>query len=307
MSNPIEIAQLFKLYGELGIHSNSIREFAWVVRQVVQEDLQQAAQALNEVDDIGFRSIFLTYLQRTLEVGYIFTEVFLREEYEQWQPATDTPRVIDLGGDPGSMSVLYWKHRAPQALVTVVEANPATVNVMRRNLQRRGITDVEVINAAISGNLDGQAVLNLHRPGKGYHTQDFAGDDQVFNVNKNYRVEIPKITLSSLIEDNEIIDLLKVDIEGAETVAMKELAESGKLPQVRQILMEYHHSAEQWPNNSLETMLLLLADNGFVIKEAHITAGTGLRKKTNLAPSAIADLAHHDDVTFLTFSAEKNP
>jgi Methyltransferase FkbM domain len=37
------------------------------------------------------------------------------------------------------------------------------------------------------------------------------------------------------------VELLKMDIEGAETEVIEELAESGKLKFIKQMILEYHH------------------------------------------------------------------
>lgn len=306
MTKLVEIAKSVKLYGELGINSNTIREFLWVINQIVREDMRQVTEIEGERQNKGPRSAFLTYLQRSLEVGYIFTEVFLRAEYSSWQPTNISPRIIDLGGDPGAMSALYWKYRSPQSRVTVVEANPATVSAMRKNLHRRNINHVDVINAVIAGDSIGHASLHLHKPGKGFHTQDFACEENASTTNNRFVVQVPKVRLSSLIGEGESVHLLKVDIEGSETIAMRELAQSGKMNQIDQIIMEYHHSAQEWPNNSLAETLNLLETNNFTIEKAHVTAGTGMRKKTCISPTMLAGLAKQDTRLFLTFSAVRH-
>lgn len=200
------------------------------------------------------------------------------------------------------MSVLYWKYRAPSARVTVVEANPATVNVMRQNLQRRELADIQVINAAVAGDTNGNAILHLHRPRKGYHTQDYI-ERRIVLDQSNYTVVVPKVKLSSLIEEGERIDLLKIDIEGSEGDAMRELAQSGKLGQIDQIIMEFHHDPVANPENSLIEILSILRKSGFTIEEAHVTIGKGIRNKKNVPLSDIQNIAIVNDKVFLTFSA----
>lgn len=247
----------------------------------------------------------MIYAQRFVEVGYILTEVFLRDEYKSWQPRSDTPRIIDLGGDPGAISAFYWKHRAPNAKVTIVEANPATAKIMQRNIERRKLKDIQIINAAVAENADGNAVLNLHKPGKGWHTQDFVGESESIRQANEYTVKVPKIKVSKLISEGEQIDLLKVDIEGSEREVINELEKSGKLKQVNQIIMEFHHDPVRLPANSATEMIDKLQSGGLSIEEMHITSGKGLRKKKVISLSDIPNIDHTNEKVFLTFYATR--
>ena len=61
------------------------------------------------------------------------------------------------------------------------------------------------------------------------HHERLAGDEII----------VPSRALSSVITRE--VDLLKMDIEGAETAVILELAASGKLKLIKQIHLEYHH------------------------------------------------------------------
>jgi hypothetical protein len=58
------------------------------------------------------------------------------------------------------------------------------------------------------------------------------------------------------------IDLLKMDIEGAEDVVMNELASAGKLRQAKRLHVEYHYHVDA-SADKLSRMLQLIEDNGF--------------------------------------------
>lgn len=305
MANFAEVARSINAFGKTGERSNPIGEFAWVLKQTVRKDLAQAEQALGERENLGRVAHSLMYAQRILEIGYIFTEVFVRDEYKNWQPRSNSPRIIDLGGDPGIFSALYWKYKAPNAQITIVEANPATANVMRENVVRRGLEDIQVINAAVAGDAGKDATLHLHRPRKGYHTQDYIERRNAPRQSNEYTVAVPKIKLSTLINEGEQIDLLKVDIEGSEGNVMRELAQSGKLKQIDQIIMEFHHDPISNPDNSLIEMLSILQTGGFDITEAHVT-GKGIRSKRKVPLSSIWGIASVNRKVFLTLSATKH-
>ncbi|MFZ1721948.1 MAG: FkbM family methyltransferase [Microgenomates group bacterium] len=301
MSKAKEICQSLRFYGENEVSTNPPKQFFWILNTIVRHDIQQAKDILGPELEKGLLTYASIYAQRMVEMAYIFTEVFVREEYKNWKPTSDNPRVIDLGGDPGAVSALYWKYRKPNAVITVVEANPATAATMDENISRKGIKDIEIINAAISST-EGTTALTLHKPGKGWHTQDFVRDtenDDQFG----YRVGVPKLVLSSLIYDGEEVDLIKIDIEGAETDAIYDLYQSKKLNQVRQILMEFHHDRNQFPENDLFNMLGILEKSGFVIEDLHITNGSGLRAKSKVSRSELDTIYRTEEKAFITFSA----
>ena len=57
------------------------------------------------------------------------------------------------------------------------------------------------------------------------------------------------------------VDLLKMDIEGAEEDVLHELATSGKLRFVKRMHVEYHHHIDP-RKNALSRILKILEDNG---------------------------------------------
>ncbi|MFA6006012.1 MAG: FkbM family methyltransferase [Patescibacteria group bacterium] len=283
---------------------NAFDEIQTILRTTVREDVEQLKTLVPEMATMGLLALTALCAQRLLEISYIFAEIYVRDEYGEWNPRTSSPNIIDLGGDPGALSAFYWKYRAPQSKVTIVEANPATANAMVHNVRRRKLENVEIVNAAIAGDDTGYTRLNLHRPPNGYHTQDFIAD-QLINTPGTFSVQVPKIRLSNLIRKDEVIDLLKMDIEGTECDAIRELSLSGKLRQVQQIIMEFHQDVRLFPKNSLPEILHHLETNGFEVTSAHITIGKGLRRKVNIPLQQVPEIATYSEKTFLTFSAER--
>lgn len=302
MTSIRETYRPFEAFRQPGSSKSTIQEFAWILNQIVIEDMAQGNEILGSNKPFSLFLSGMLYAQRFVEIGYVFAEVFIRDEYRLWEPENTHPRIIDLGGDPGSIAALYWKYRAPEAKVTVVEANPATAKVMKKNLHRRGLDDVEVINAAVAQDDLGTTTLHLHRPGTGWHTQDYIGNAAT-SSDGSYTVAVPKTRLSSLIKENEVVDLLKIDIEGMEGEVIKELAASGKMGQVKQIIMEFHHGASDFPGNSLEEMLDILNAQNFSVTESHLTSGKGLRVKHDIHPNDLLEIAKRPDKTFINFSA----
>jgi len=236
---------------------NPIREATWLIKRAVEED-----RALLGIDP-GFLSSTKNYCLRLKEMINIFAEVFAFQEYA-WKPLSENPRIIDLGGDIGGFAILYWKSIAPNARITLVEANPATVAIVTDNFSRKGMTNIEVINAAVSENGE-PAELHL----SGYNPSNFAGERIGLDSSSYRNIIVPGIKLSKII-GNEKVDLLKIDIEGAESGVLRELVTSGKFDLVNEIMMEFHNDPSN-PNNSLQEVLGILNKVGFKIRNPHVS------------------------------------
>jgi hypothetical protein len=73
-------------------------------------------------------------------------------------------------------------------------------------------------------------------------------------------VRVRAARLSTFI--NETVDFLKIDIEGAEVEVLQELAASGKMNQIRQMVIEFHHHVT--PNDDrMARFLNILEEQGY--------------------------------------------
>ena len=74
-------------------------------------------------------------------------------------------------------------------------------------------------------------------------------------------MEFPTVKVSTFITGP--VDLLKMDIEGAEVDVLQEA--EAKLPQVKEIMMEFHNNPSN-PANSFTTALAILQRQGFNVE-----------------------------------------
>ena len=185
----------------------------------------------------------------------VFEDIFLDRCYF-FQTDNPAPRIIDAGGNIG-MSVAYFKTLHPRARIDVFEADPLTAEVLRANVEANGWADCRVHACAVAEE-DGEIIFYSRT------------DDLTSGINSTVptrlgnaaRVEqrVKAVRLSPYLDGP--IDLLKVDIEGAEFGVFRELAASGRLRQVEQMFIEYHHHADKDVDEFGEFLRLLEA-NGF--------------------------------------------
>lgn len=139
---------------------------------------------------------------------------------------SNEPRLIlDLGANAGYASV-FFALRYPQARVLAVEPVPANAAIVRRNVA--ALEQVEVVEAAVWPR---RTTVALHDPGKSYWGM------RVFESESG---DVQTVTMPELLERAGVdtIDLLKIDIEGAERELFSE--NTDWLARVRLLVLELH-------------------------------------------------------------------
>ena len=174
--------------------------------------------------------------------------------FETMDPA---PRILDCGANVGLAS-LFYKRRYPAARITAFEADPAIAALLAHNVRANGAADVEVVAAAVwteagaiafqADGADGGAVASLGGGRAGA------------------AVRVPAIRLADRLA-HERIDLLKLDIEGAEAAVLTDCA--GVLENVNAILLEVHELDPD--RRRCPDLLQLLAGCGFAYAVTHVT------------------------------------
>lgn len=185
----------------------------------------------------------LTIFCKDLMAFYIAAkDIFIQEVYS-FDADSETPRVLDGGGHIG-LFTLFVKQKYPKAQITVFEPDFESLHILQKNLEANGIFDVEVIEAGL---LDHEGEISFGADG--------SDGGSIFGENKN--CTIPVVSLSPYITDG--IDLLKLNIEGAECAVFKDIA--SQLNCVRQLVFEYHGFPET--GQQLHHILSILDNAGF--------------------------------------------
>ena len=173
-----------------------------------------------------------------------FKEIFVDEIYKI-NSSSQQPIIFDCGANVGT-SCLYFKQLFPNAKIKAFEADPMIAKILQSNLLKNGINDVEIINKAVWIDNDG---IEFGSEG---------ADGGSINASNN-KIKIESIRLKDFLDKEEKIDLLKIDIEGAEYQVLKDCRES--LSSVKNLFVEYH----SWNNEhqKLSEILKIFEDNRF--------------------------------------------
>ncbi|HEY7120315.1 MAG TPA: FkbM family methyltransferase [Tepidisphaeraceae bacterium] len=177
--------------------------------------------------------------------AYYWTFVERTYEFRARRP---DPLIVDCGANIG-LSVLYFKSIYPEARIVAYEADPRIFEVLRRNIEGNGITGVELINQAV-GAADGTA---------SFWSQ--GGDSGRLAVEADRAkdlITVPVVRLCDRLGGREV-DLLKMDIEGAEADVLTDCA--GAMAGVAAICAEYHSFPGR--RQRLGEVIARLEDAGF--------------------------------------------
>lgn len=190
---------------------------------------------------------FLRYRFRVpdaLSFLWQFKEIFVEEAYH-FKASGPQPLIYDCGANVGT-SCVYFQQLYPKARVKAFEADPNIAHYLKQNLTSNGLQKVEVIAKAVWTD---EAGIEL--------SQEGADSGSVYG--SGHKVRVPSVRLRDLLAREESVDMLKIDIEGAETAVLTDCGEV--LSRVRHLFVEYHAYLGQTQN--LDEMLAVLRSNGF--------------------------------------------
>ena len=159
------------------------------------------------------------------------------------------PRILDCGANVGLAS-LYFRRLYPEARITAFEADPALFALLDANLQANGAGAVDARHAAV---WTSAGTVTFHCEG---------GDSGMIGALPGAiggrATDVPSVRLRDVLDEGPI-DLLKLDIEGAEDLVLADCEPA--LRQVKALVMDLHEfdpAARQAPR-----VLELLSRAGF--------------------------------------------
>jgi FkbM family methyltransferase len=180
----------------------------------------------------------------------LYNEVFVFRDYFVENVNAQKPFIVDCGGNIG-MSILFFKKMYPEAKIISFEPNAKNLNILKNNIKNNNLHNVQIIDKAVSDQ-SGQAYF--------YDYGNVSGSlNKNATIDNAKKIEVDTVLLSDYI--TEPVDILKIDIEGAESTVLLELASKDKLKLVKNIAMEYHYSLDD--SNKLPEVLQALEKNGF--------------------------------------------
>lgn len=211
-----------------------------------------------------FGDLVITYADAP-SFYYQLEELFLCRWYDADLRAAQ-PRILDCGANIG-MSSLRFRARFPGARLSAFEADPELARLTEANLRRAGDRSTDVHAKAIWTHT-------------GTVLFDRTGDDAGHVTLDGAAVSVPCVDIAALC--GERVDLLKLDIEGAEYAVVERLAAARVISNVDRMIIECHERGGGPPH--LHPLLETLAGHGL---EYRVLAG---RASAELNPAPAGSL-----------------
>jgi len=142
-------------------------------------------------------------------------EIFLNNEYSSIMKCIngiESPIIVDLGANIGGFA-LFMFESYPKAKVVSVEAAPDTYGILKRNQELNAQRNWDVVQTAVWSE-NGYVNLDRRQASTGHRIAENGTDGE----------SIPARRLDDILADAGIdqIDLMKMDIEGAESDVVPE-------------------------------------------------------------------------------------
>ncbi len=198
--------------------------------------------------DLGYTEVFGKnfYYHHKLAFEITFEELFKKGIYS-FNTTNPNPVIIDCGANMG-LSLLFFSLNYPNATIYAFEPDVTVFGCLEKNIDAFQMKNVELIKKAVWNKNE---MLD-------FYTDRGMGGRLKSNYLNQTATKVEAVRLKDFISDKHI-DFLKMDIEGAEYLVIKDC--ESILKQVDNIFIEYHSMENEEQN--LDDLLLILKRNGF--------------------------------------------
>ncbi len=196
--------------------------------------------------------------------------------------------VVDIGAHIGYYTLILADIVGPTGKVYSFEPNPETFKILKKNVETNGYKNVVLEQKAVS-NKKGRIKLYLSKINTGDSRIHEVSDDESFKY-KEFNVE--SVSLDSYFKNVKRINFFKMDIQGAEPLAlegMKKLLKTKNLKFTMEFSPENLHSFGFNPEKILNT----LSKEGYTLVD--------LDKQRLLSPHEFKKFVrHYEKINYFT-------
>jgi FkbM family methyltransferase len=182
---------------------------------------------------------------------------------------------VDIGAHVGLFSLPASKWVSEEGRVVAFEPHPDNYKMLLQNIERNTCSiNIEAIQSAVS---DIAETVHLH-------TSTFnTGDHQLFHQGGRNTIEVPCTTLDTFFNSGEQVDVIKMDVQGAEAAAFHGMQRVLEDNQKIKIVWELSPAQLEDAGSSAGDVLAWLENEGFGFTIVDDAAGSVL-------PSSMQDV-----------------
>lgn len=197
-------------------------------------------------------------------IFFLYREVFVYKAYDV-RISIEDPVIFDCGANIG-LTTLFYKYKYPNSKIFAFEPLESNLKYLELNIRSNNIQNVDIFPFALSDSEEEFILTQKENDTAGVMVR---GEKYVSKSFIEYEREMVSLRvkskkLSDFIKKHKV-DILKLDVEGAELDILKDLNQNNLLGKVKNITLEYHYFFGN-NNNLLSSFLKILEDAQFKIK-----------------------------------------
>ena len=197
---------------------------------------------------------FVVWYDQSEEYHHLKQEIFTHHVY-YFETENPKPVIIDAGAHIG-LSTLYFKKLFPDAQITAIEPHTKNFALLKKNVEENMLEDVILHKAALS-TFSGETTLHADQSSLGWLSTVSINPNAWNGQQDTAPLTVPSLDLTSLLI--RPVDLLKLDIEGAEQEVLQAAGQA--LHNVKHLIIEFHPTKRQ----SLAKLNKFLSQQGFSV------------------------------------------
>jgi FkbM family methyltransferase len=169
---------------------------------------------------------------------------------------------VDVGANWGYFTLMMAEHVGPTGRVVAIEADPRIHAILERNAALNDLPQVRVVHAAAADESTLLALIGFNEHEDHWGTSRIAGGTGGTGVS----YEVPARSLDDLLDELGVnsVDLIKIDIEGAEGLALAGMSAGLDRGRYARILLELHPTLLAEHDTSLAAIVEGLLESGYL-------------------------------------------
>jgi FkbM family methyltransferase len=217
----------------------------------------------NTVDVLGHRMLLDRLDSLRLSVNGVHEPMETRFVQEH---VTHGMTVVDLGANIGYYTLLFAHLVGEQGRVYAFEPDPESFAILQRNVALNGYKNIVTVNRAVS---DRAGTVRL------YLSPQNRGDHRIYDSqDRRATVDVGTVTLDEYFAQQPTrVDLIKMDIQGAEGLALRGMGHLLKRLDHSTLITEFWPGGLQRSGVSPSSYLAALRGHGFLLQEVNEREG----------------------------------
>ncbi|WP_080237127.1 FkbM family methyltransferase [Spirosoma rigui] len=202
-------------------------------------------------------------LRKRSSDALVFEQIFINKEYFELIDIIQlneipVSTIVDLGANIG-LSAVFLHTYFPEASFVCVEPDKENFDILKVNLL--GISNIVTYQKAVWSEQKNIYLNRNFRDGKDWSISSSENNSGAYS-------QVDTITINNILQDNNLngIDLLKIDVEGAESELFKNLGQVNFLEKTKVIAIEIHDEF-----NVRDDILSVLVNHDFILIESKQT------------------------------------